>query len=559
MTINNIEQTICQFLESDTPEVICLNGNLGVGKTHLWNKCWESYKRENVRNISYYSKVSLYGLKSLEDLKISLVLKQEKLLDENNNRWKRFTKSLTFAKGVVDKNKDVLSKVLGNSKIELLSTIGFNTINEQIICLDDVERKQNSLTMAEVLSLAFFLKDEKKCKVILIFNNDLLGKSDLQELNKHYEKTINYKVILELTPEEAASIALKSDDFEQSIIKESVQKLKVNNIRIIQQIEQHIQRLLEHVPRNKFHPDLIRQVIQTYALYYCSYYGGSSFIPHIEYIKRYNLTAKYNILNKKEQNWYKLLSEYGYTGTDELDLEIEAFIIKGYPQKSFAVLIEKQNLTAEYINAQKEYYRSWELYHNSLQENQQEVLDSLYITFKKAVKKISPTNLNGTVELFQELDDRLRAQELIDYYIQERSDEPALFNPFKNTFPSRKPVKEVAEAFMQKHQSTTLSNPKSFNTLMHEAIEGKINIKEFEPILIEAPVEIYYKFYKSLHNVDIRKCIDVCFRYKDHDDIRKNIYRKAVKALNKLAEECLINKIRLKDYIDNTYNHNVFS
>ena len=44
----------------------------------------------------------------------------------------------------------------------------FMMLKEQIVCLDDVERAGQGLTIKNVLGLASLLKEEKACKVIIL-------------------------------------------------------------------------------------------------------------------------------------------------------------------------------------------------------------------------------------------------------------------------------------------------------------------------------------------------------------------------------------------------------
>lgn len=70
MSLKLLEQRIKRFLSTKEPEVICITGRWGVGKTFAWNR----YLRQAAGSIELprYSYVSLFGLTSLEQLKFSV-------------------------------------------------------------------------------------------------------------------------------------------------------------------------------------------------------------------------------------------------------------------------------------------------------------------------------------------------------------------------------------------------------------------------------------------------------------------------------------------------------
>ena len=67
-----IESEIKRFLRSDTPEVLCLKGKWGVGKTFAWRKWLSEVQDDLTLAATKYAYVSLFGLNSLESLRYSI-------------------------------------------------------------------------------------------------------------------------------------------------------------------------------------------------------------------------------------------------------------------------------------------------------------------------------------------------------------------------------------------------------------------------------------------------------------------------------------------------------
>ncbi|WP_336947506.1 P-loop NTPase fold protein [Asaia sp. HN010] len=81
MSINIVSKEIERFLKSNDPEVLCISGKWGVGKTFAWNKYISKIDRSEQLALKRYAYVSLFGVNSLSDLRCSIV---ESTLDSSN-------------------------------------------------------------------------------------------------------------------------------------------------------------------------------------------------------------------------------------------------------------------------------------------------------------------------------------------------------------------------------------------------------------------------------------------------------------------------------------------
>src|ERR1700759_1889108 len=67
-----IEKEIERFLASPDPEVLCLRGKWGVGKTHSWEAMLSRARDRNAIALTSYAYVSLFGRDSLDQLKYAI-------------------------------------------------------------------------------------------------------------------------------------------------------------------------------------------------------------------------------------------------------------------------------------------------------------------------------------------------------------------------------------------------------------------------------------------------------------------------------------------------------
>jgi hypothetical protein len=67
-----VQNEINRFLSDDAPEVLCISGEWGIGKTFTWQKLLGDAEKNKTLGVKRHSYVSLFGLNSLEALKLSI-------------------------------------------------------------------------------------------------------------------------------------------------------------------------------------------------------------------------------------------------------------------------------------------------------------------------------------------------------------------------------------------------------------------------------------------------------------------------------------------------------
>jgi hypothetical protein len=72
MSVKLVKEEIAKFLSRREPEVLCIRGKWGVGKTHRWAKQVEAAQQAKTIKLPRYSYVSLFGVNSLDELKFAI-------------------------------------------------------------------------------------------------------------------------------------------------------------------------------------------------------------------------------------------------------------------------------------------------------------------------------------------------------------------------------------------------------------------------------------------------------------------------------------------------------
>lgn len=551
MSIELVETEIRKFLSTPESDVICLSGRWGVGKTFAWNRYLRGAQSKGKIALKRYSYVSLFGIDSLAELKYSIFENSVRSSDIGVEPSLETLQSNTVAvaerlgrKGLwfIQQLPRVKNYVGG------LGPVWFLSVKETIVCIDDIERRGRNLSVRDVLGLVSTLKEQKKCKVALILNDEAL--EDEAEFRKYYEKVVDTSLTFAPSPEECARIALSDDTKSRKLLAENCVTLGISNIRLIKKIERSVLGIESMLAQ--FDEQVLRQAIQSLTLFGWSIYEPSS-APPLDYLKARG-AAYFGIAKKavseREAAWNALLSVYEFSGTDELDLVLLDGIQNGFfdpslVQKHASALNDKIKAT----KLDRSFLDAWEMYHDSFEDNQDEVLDAMYQSFFKAVRYITPVNMSSTVSMFKALGRSEQAAEMIRHYVTSRGENRELFDLRNYPFSSDVTDPDVVQAFQDKY--TTFRNAgNATTTLLRMAHSNGWNPEDITT-LCTLPVDDYYQIFKSHRGDDLRKIIKVCLQFDvigNATPDMKEISKRAKDALKRIGQESAINARRVKYY-----------
>ena len=227
----------------------------------------------------YYSRVSVFGLNSLEELKTAVAVSRIEL--RATRRVDSINKSIAKLLSNV-KTIPAFEKYVGSSIGTLLQL----TVTQTLVCFDDLERRGAGLAIKDILGLATLLKEERDCKIVLIVNEDALEGVPSEEFRLHGEKIIDRQVLFSLTPEESFRCVFKPEEAHYELIKTCVSALKIPNIRILQRIRRNLEDINPYLRRSEV--ATTEEVIQSLILYVCSYYGKANGAPPLDFVLKYS-------------------------------------------------------------------------------------------------------------------------------------------------------------------------------------------------------------------------------------------------------------------------------
>ena len=556
MSIKLVKSQIDRFLASDTPEVISIKGRWGIGKTFSWNKFLQEAKDKNKITLEKYSYVSLFGINSVDQLKRSVF---ENIVSKKDIGVEPSIETLNT-------NTFAVLKSLGKKSITIFKSVSyvqdfapafdvlsFLSVNKAIICIDDLERKGDDLPLKDVLGLITLLKEQKKCKIILLFND---AEENLEEYKKYREKAVDIEFLFDPTAEECSDIAVNSCAPEFQLLKTLLITLDIKNIRVIKKTERLIDYLIPLL--KKYDPVVLHKAIRSVTLFSWCHYCSIEGAPEIDYVRNLhpnNISLfmeedKKNEVNDDHVKWQAILNQYGYKITDEFDIVLIDGVLNGYfndvelTQK--AEDLNKQTLLSRLDDS---FVKAWELYHDSFEDDGAMVIDKIYSSFLAGAKNITPNNLNATVQLFRGCEEDDKATEMIDHYINERKTEHSFFkegnyNYFGGDFDA-----EIVQKFAnQYHQHFEIETAES--VLMKIANNNGWNPEDIT-ILASATPEEYYLLFKKLRGDILSSYIKKCLSFATHSNADQNsikIKENVDAALTRIGRENKMNLLRVRKY-----------
>jgi hypothetical protein len=554
MSIEIVKDQIRRFLSSNEPEVICIGGRWGVGKTYAWKKYLKDAHDEADIALKRYSYVSLFGVNSLDELKYAIFENSVKSSDVGAELTLEALRSNTTAAAeqFVRKSLRVIKDTpFAGAYLGGLGPVWFSSVRETIVCIDDIERRGDDLAAREVLGLVSALKEQKKCKVALILNDEAL-EGDKSEYLKYYEKVVDASLKFEPSPKECAQIALPGNTQTERLLSEDCMMLGISNIRLIKRIERSVRGVEPMLI--EFDEGVLRQAVHSLALLGWSIYAPA-IAPSLEYLKKMGGLVplglhKDKTLPEEEVAWNALLGAYGFSGMDEFDLVLLEGIKNGFfdPRslEKRAAALDNQIRAAKLDNSFSE---AWGLYHDSFDGNQEEVLDAMYQAALKGARRISPPTLSGTVSLFKELGRPEQAAEIIEHYVESQGEDRKVFDLQNYPFAGDVKDPDVIKAF--KNEFAAFKSDKDPGTILLSMANTNSWGPEDVTALSELPVEDYYNMFKNVSGPDLRKIISACLqfdRFVSATPEMMEIPKRARDALRRIGKESKINARRVRTY-----------
>lgn len=553
MSVEIVQQQIERFLNSETPEVMAIKGDWGVGKTYAWNKYLNFAKNKNKIALAKYSYVSLFGINSLNDLKFAIF---ENIVENQFIGRKPTLDSFrsNTAELIGHFSKKSFPLTQGGRSFEpyhgIFDTLLFLSLEKTIICIDDFERKGQGIAAQDVMGLISLLKEQKKCKIILILNDESLSEDASFDYVKLREKVIDTELLFAPTADECIGIALTNGRLNH-LLSSYVMKLKISNIRILKKIEKLAAALV--ILLKEYDEPVLDRAMRTMTLLTWCYYSQSNEVPDFQFVL--GRSSAFGDLDEaglstQQQGWCSLLRHYDNYTFDEFDTQIARLVENGYlDETKLHAAAELYSEKIQLSRSQASFQAAWDKFNESFDDNAQEVIDNLSDSFRHGAKYITPANLDGAVRLLRYLGRDKLATRIIDLYIEKRRDEVTLFNLDTRLINGSIKDREVIEKFERTFNSVREHH--SLESLCEKILGHHDDHDEEEILLSHASVNEYIDMFKRIKEPLLSRYVDLCLKFSrlgGSTDYQELIADKATAALKRIGRENKLNASRVRRF-----------
>src|SRR6266702_2648660 len=447
-----------RFLNSETAEVLSIRGSWGAGKTYAWNRFLKEARDKGKVALKKYAYVSLFGLQSLEELKYAIFESTVSTEDIGTEPSLEALQDNTAAV-LSTVGRHSISSLLGFFKgaSDAVKTISFLSVSGRIICIDDIERKGQNLRTQDVLGLVSMLRERRKCKVVLILNENELDEPDKKQLDRYHEKVIDSSLLFAPAAQDCVDIALPDAKGPVAFLAQHAVELDISNIRVIKKVERlvlQVASLLE--PYDKA---VLDQAVKTLALLGWAHFGRTSDTEDtlIDFLLEHRGNEWFGApdpedLSEDERKCAELLDRYSFTNVDDFDLVLLDAVRNGYfDTERLEEQAKALDAWHKAEHSDQELNDAWALVHDSFDDNEDEAVLRLIEAYKNNIQIVTPSNMQSLIGLFKDLELDEEAKEGIEYYVKERgNEERAFFDLDSHPFAGRFTDPDLRKAFRNK-------------------------------------------------------------------------------------------------------------
>ncbi|WP_194842793.1 hypothetical protein [Agrobacterium sp. MA01] len=554
MSSELVKNEIRRFLKSENKLALCLRGRWGVGKTYTWDTLLAEAFRNDTVTPQRYAYVSLFGLEALSDVRKSVfehtveaaAFREKKNLEATfssvSERVGQLTSRWRAGVGML-RGVPVVADYGG------LVEVGFLDVRDQIVCFDDLERISDSLKLKDVLGLISFLKEKKRCKVVLLLNSDALKGQDAEDFHLQLEKVIDINLEYDPTPVESIATAIPDrSTLKTRLVAEYTTKLGITNLRTVFKILQICERLQEVL--NGYDERVVSQAFHSSCLFAFALYQPSDAPPLqaiLEHRPYAHLFGDNEEKTPEQIQHAELLRRYAFRTADSFDRVVFDCIRTGVYTDS-KIRQEADLLAAQLKLADKNaaFSAAWDIYHGSFDDNGEEFAQALKQSIVDNAPAITPTDLSASIATLKELGHTEGLTDIINTYVESRGEGKEFWGGDWMVPGFHVEDPDVKAAF-----DTKAAEFRDDRTL--EAVATSI-VKQSGwgdsdlDFLDQHTAEDFYSAIKAAKGEQLRAIVHglTYFRKVSSTDPRlPSITAKAIDALQRIGQESQINRLRV--------------
>lgn len=570
MLLSAVERALDEFLLADDPQIIALAGQWGRGKSYYW-RTYFARRRSDASRVSSYAYVSLFGLKDLSDFRDALVASTVPLRGEseappsaqqsNGSLLRRGAKALKQigrrAERTARSHIDLLDKLPRIGELgPLARAVAFRLVCDHLICIDDLERRSDSLSLRDVLGTLSMLREERRCRIIVILNIDALSEGDLALFHTLREKVFDSEIAFEPSAEECAAIAFPEGSRLYARAVGYCVQLGITNIRVLYRIR----RLIDAVAKRAAAADdaIQRQIIHSSVLLGWCFNSRDGRAPSFSYVKSLSYARFMDFGDSKERpehekHWNQLLTDYGYTNTDNLDEALCEVLERGYVDtQHLDEILDNRTEAVRRARLEQAFSDAWSIYHGSFDPSAAALAAAFESSMKEGAEVISLLNASSATLLLRSLGYENLADELMRHWIEVNARvRPQVLDVASYDWKSEiRDLRFSAEA-QRVFVTLATATDRTFRDIAIQLVAKNGWSERDIQVLAAASVDEYLELFKILPLGEAKPVIRQFLRFGTFNSVEQPyavIAERTRAALVRIGRESLLNRLRVEAY-----------
>ncbi|MEK7952772.1 hypothetical protein [Luteolibacter soli] len=391
--ISPLERSLENFLSNDSLRVAVIKGEWGVGKTFFWR----SFLSNRLSGLKFtaYAYASLFGATSIEAL-TSQISSNFKIVDEQSPKkhLEKLGPILKYAGYFQTPHVNLVG--IANKVVES------HLINNFLVCIDDLERKEESVSTSSVLGMISLLTQDRGCKVVLILNDDKLSADAAKAFDEYREKVVD----LEITYSPSISDNLRI--IWQSGIPESVSaafhRLKLNNIRVMQRVAWAIEYFEKDISEK--YPFILHSFLEKCVILTIVHHAFSSVVS-IEEVLKSNYYSLFLDKDEREKPDLEFLKKLEFYPAEEDEVIVD-YLIHGFAKLAdWDELLTSRNEANRVGNITAIHRQIWARYYTNFTTSHREFVEQQIQFLREHGSDVSVAEFATVVDFLKQLKVRI--------------------------------------------------------------------------------------------------------------------------------------------------------
>ena len=564
MALADIESLLRRFARGelrrpDGPGVtLALRGRWGVGKTFVWKRVVAEAHEDLALARSWSGYVSLFGLDSIDDVRSALVasLVVDRFAGDADVGEREKPSPVRRMAGIVGSAANSFATAAGGG---VASALAFEVVRDALVCIDDVERKGDGLSMRDVFGLVTQLREERGCDLVVILNDEQID-AEAEEFAAHGEKAIDYHVRFAPTPREAFEVAFGGWDSDRETARECCERLQVTNVRVLQRVRRTLDALRESVLGDLPAVAVDRAVRSAVLLTWARHASEDSTVP-FERVRQSLAVSMYARMKKREERTeeeqavIELHDRYGHWVDDGIDQQTAHFVETGwFDESALELALNAAREDGERELAMSRLRAAWGLYTGTFEDNEREVVAEMYGAHRELARYVSVPDMDAAIRLLRDLDATEQADALVGAFEEDRQGDASVQSWRDSPFADRHAPQDPAFAACIDRLAATVADDRTLAEVAEALSVRNGWSPEDTEFLASRPVEEYEDYIRSIKGGDwIGLAVRTLLRFGQiapSDPDYEAIEQRTREALRRIADSTRLNRMRVDRSFD---------